>query len=208
VQVPEQHVPEGAVHACPQEPQLLLLVERFAQIVLQTVPPERKQALETEGPNPIPVIASVIVAVGVVVTTVVTVVGVAVAGVVAGTVAAIVGVFVLPASMRTQRLFSGIKPSLQEHCPCWQNALAGQAYPHPPQLAASLPVSAVQVPGACVPEGVEGIDVATGIVVSFTSGGAPAVFCEVQPVVRIRMTTTKESRPEKRWDIGHESIRL
>jgi hypothetical protein len=74
--------------------------------------------------------------------------------------------------------------------------LAGHAYPHPPQFAASLLTSAEQVPGACVPAGIvpvatgaEGTGVAAGMVVSGTSGLAPDLFIKVQPAVIIRMMT-------------------
>jgi len=78
--------------------------------------------------------------------------------------------------------------------------LAGQAYPHPPQLAASLLVSAVQVPGACVPAapgevvpaaaGAVGTGVASGAGVPVISGWAPEVFGRVQPAVSIMTMIT------------------
>ena len=139
--------------------------------------------------NPIHVIPSEIVVVGVVVITVAGVVagvlvgsavaGVAVAGVVVGIVVVIVGVFVLPASIRTQRLFSATNPALQEHWPAWQTALAGQAYPHPPQLAASFRVSAEQAAGAVVPA-------AAGEMVPASTGSDGAVAGAGVPVVIMR----------------------
>jgi hypothetical protein len=85
--------------------------------------------------------------------------------------------------------------------------LAGQAYPHPPQFAASLLRSAVQVPEACVPAvtgrevtpatGVEGTVDATTVSVGVTSGGAPDVVGNVQPAVSI-MTMTTADRNNRR----------
>ena len=88
------------------------------------------------------------------------------------------------ASATTQWLFSAVKPPLQEHWPCWQSALAGQAYPHPPQLAASLLVSAVQVPGACVPA-VTGRVVPAGTAAVEGTGGAAVVLPVVTGAVGV-----------------------
>jgi hypothetical protein len=99
----------------------------------------------------------------------------------------------------THALFSTVYPSLQKHWLCWQSALAGQAYPHPPQVAASLLRSAVQVPEACVPAvtgrvvtpatGVEDTG-ATVVSAGVTNGGAPDVVGNVQPAVSIMTMTT------------------
>ncbi len=104
------------------------------------------------------------------------------------------------AGATTHALFSTVYPSLQKHWPCWQSALAGQAYPHPPQLAASLLISAVQVPGGCVPAvpgrvveaaaGVAGVVIEAGACVSVIGGEAPEVFGEVQPAASIMTMTT------------------
>ena len=82
--------------------------------------------------------------------------------------------------------------------------MAGQAYPHPPQLAASLLISAVQVPDACVPAapgwvvpaaiGIEGTGVAAGVSCVVTSGGAPPVFVEVVQPAASTMTITTAHR--------------
>ena len=111
---------------------------------------------------------------------------------------------VVPEGATTHRLFSAVKPSLQQHWPDWQSALAGQAYPHPPQLAASLLISAVQVTGACVPAapgwvvpaatGTEGTGVAAGVSCGVTSGGAPPVFVEVVQPAASTMTMTTAHR--------------
>lgn len=79
--------------------------------------------------------------------------------------------------------------------------MAGQAYPHPPQLAASLLISAVQVldtgvpaaPGWVVPEGAAsaGQGVATAVSPGVISaGGAVVLGKRVQPAVSIITMTT------------------
>jgi len=105
------------------------------------------------------------------------------------------------ASATTQWLFSAVKPPLQEHWPCWQSALAGQAYPHPPQLAGSLLILSVQVPVACVPAAPgwvvpagaasSGEGVATAVSPGVISaGGAVVPGKRVQPAVSIITMTT------------------
>jgi len=81
--------------------------------------------------------------------------------------------------------------------------LAGQAIPHPPQLAGSLLTSAGQVPDACVtaapgcvvPAGAaaEGTGVAAGVSCTVISGETPVVFLErIQPAVMIMTMTTAQ----------------
>jgi hypothetical protein len=53
VQVPPQQVLESPGQICPQEPQLPLLVVRFTQVLLQMVPPVRKQLFANPGLNPL-----------------------------------------------------------------------------------------------------------------------------------------------------------
>jgi hypothetical protein len=121
---PSQQVAVSPEQIVPQAPQFPGLADRFTQVLLQRVPPERKQAFDPAGLNPIPVTARVIGEGGVVVIPVAGVVvrrGVDTCAVgvdAAGTVMAVVGKLVLPASRRTQWLFSGTKPSLHEHWPC------------------------------------------------------------------------------------------
>jgi hypothetical protein len=86
VQVPPQQVLESPVQVFPQVPQLPLLVEVFTQVLLQRVPPVRKQPFANPGLNPLFPKENV---------------GVVVVAVVAGTVVVTVGTFVHVDALQT-----------------------------------------------------------------------------------------------------------